>query len=65
MLIRFKRYSKGDPRDQIKQIEKNVGLNENELVGYPNEFSGGRRQRIVIIRGLVLESFFTIFAEHA
>jgi hypothetical protein len=41
LLIRFKRYSIGYPRDQVRQIEKNAGLNENELVGYPNGFSGG------------------------
>ncbi len=38
----------------LKDVIKNVGLNDESLYKYPHEFSGGQRQRIAIARVLVL-----------
>ena len=39
----------------LKNVVKNVGLEESSLYKYPHQFSGGQRQRIAIARVLVLD----------
>ena len=39
----------------LKNVIKNVGLDESSLYKYPHQFSGGQRQRIAIARVLVLD----------
>ena len=40
---------------RLKNVVKNVGLEESSLYKYPHQFSGGQRQRIAIARVLVLD----------
>ena len=44
-----------DTNNILKDVIKNVGLNEDSLNKYPHQFSGGQRQRIAIARVLVLD----------
>jgi ABC-type oligopeptide transport system ATPase subunit len=44
-----------DTYNILKDVIKNVGLNEDSLNKYPHQFSGGQRQRIAIARVLVLD----------
>jgi len=48
------KYSKTRKKAIVREVLKDVGLNENVLDLYPYEFSGGQRQRIAIARALVL-----------
>lgn len=41
--------------NRIKDLLKQIGLDESMLYRYPHEFSGGQRQRICIARALTLE----------
>jgi len=47
-------YSGTRKKNIVKDILKDVGLNESVLDLYPHEFSGGQRQRIAIARALIL-----------
>lgn len=40
---------------KVRQLMKDVGLNESQITKYPHEFSGGQRQRIGVARALALE----------
>jgi len=40
---------------KVRQLMKDVGLNETQITKYPHEFSGGQRQRIGVARALALE----------
>ena len=42
-------------RNRVRELLKNVGLNETYGERYPHEFSGGQRQRIGIARALAVE----------
>lgn len=53
-LIVHKIGTKQERQKIIKNIMKDVGLDESYLSRYPHEFSGGQRQRIGIARALVL-----------
>ena len=44
-----------DRRNQIRELLKAVGLNEQYAQRYPHEFSGGQRQRIGIARALAVQ----------
>lgn len=47
------KYSKEEKLQKVRDILKEVGLNERYLDKYPHEMSGGQRQRVVIARALV------------
>lgn len=46
--------TKSEKLDRVKEVLKDVGLQEGCLNLYPHEFSGGQRQRIAIARALIL-----------
>ena len=48
-------YTNSHKKYIIKNVLKDVGLDETVLKLYPHEFSGGQRQRIAIARALILE----------
>ncbi len=47
--------TKAQITEKVKQLMKDVGLNETQITKYPHEFSGGQRQRIGVARALALE----------
>jgi len=62
-LLKFKKISRKEAKNKIKEIIKCVGLNIDDLSKYPHEFSGGGRQRIAIARALVTGANFIIADE--
>jgi len=46
---------KHERKERIVELLKAVGLDDNYLTRYPNEFSGGERQRIGLARALLIQ----------
>ena len=52
MIINKIYKTKAERVNKVKELMKQVGLDESYVDRYPHEFSGGQRQRIVIARAL-------------
>ena len=52
MIINKVYKNKAEIKEKVKELMKQVGLDESYVDRYPHEFSGGQRQRIVIARAL-------------
>lgn len=48
-----KKYTQEEKLQKVKNMLKEVGLDEKYLDKYPHEMSGGQRQRVVIARALI------------
>ena len=54
-LTALGRMDRGDLRDRVATVLKQVGLRNADMDKFPHEFSGGQRQRIAIARALITQ----------
>ncbi len=62
-LNNYKRGSKAERLQRVRELLSVVGLNPNAINRYAHEFSGGQRQRIGIARALALNPKFIVADE--
>jgi peptide/nickel transport system ATP-binding protein len=54
-LTALSRVDRGELRDRVAAVLRQVGLRDADMEKYPHEFSGGQRQRIAIARALITQ----------
>ena len=62
-LLTNQRLTRGEAKESLEQVLKDVGLHSFQADYYPHEFSGGQRQRIAIARGLSLRPKMIVLDE--
>ena len=62
-LVASHLYTRAERREKVTRMMELVGIDERLRRSYPHELDGGRRQRVVIARSLIMEPEFVVCDE--